>query len=159
MQNQTSNIQSTNEFEVNKNKENNLNQKIKSVKFKNLLETFEKKSSVQSSTTNNKISNNDNIENINGNSIPIIKKNFTQNFDKIPKKEEENNIKTAKTKNEKLLRAKQKILMMNELNKKISLSKDITGKAQELEKKITNDFDNKNNKIKKRSDDIDDFLD
>jgi hypothetical protein len=48
MQNQTSNIQSTNEFEVNKNKENNLNQKIKSVKFKNLLETFEKKSSVQS---------------------------------------------------------------------------------------------------------------
>ena len=159
MQNQTSNIQSTNEFEVNKNKENNLNQKIKSVKFKNLLETFEKKSSVQSSTTNNKISNNDNIENINGNSIPIIKKNFTQNFDKIPKKEEENNIKTAKTKNEKLLRAKQKILMMNELNKKISISKDITGKAQELEKKITNDFDNKNNKIKKRSDDIDDFLD
>ena len=157
MQNQTSNIQSTNEFEVNKNKENNLNQKIKSVKFKNLLETFEKKSSVQSSTTNNKISNNDNIENINSN--PIIKKSFTQNFDKIPKKEEENNIKTAKTKNEKLLRAKQKILMMNELNKKISISKDITGKAQEIEKKITNDFDNKNNKIKKRSDDIDDFLD
>ena len=157
MKNQNSNIQSTNEFEVNKNNENNSNQKNKSNKFKSLLETFEKKSSVQSSTTNNKISNNDNIENINSN--PIIKKSFTQNFDKIPKKEEENNIKTAKTKNEKLLRAKQKIFMMNELSKKISVSKEISGKAKELEKKMTNDFDNKNNKIKKRSDDIDDFLD
>jgi len=159
MNNQNSNIQSTNELEVNKNNENNLIQKNKSVKFKSLLETFEKKSSVQSTTTNDKTSYNDNIENINNNgSIPIIKKTLTQNLEK-GKKEEENTIKTAKTKNEKLLRAKQKIFMMNELNKKISVSKEIKGKAKELEKKMTNEFDNKNNKIKKKSDDIDDFLD
>ncbi len=153
MKNQNSNFQSSNEFEVNKNNENNLDQKIKSVKFKSILDKFEKKST-ENSSKNENFSNNDNIENVNSN--PIIKRNYTQNYDNFVKKEE-NEIKTVKTKNDKLLKAKRKILMMNELNKKISVSKEITGKAKELEKKMTNDFDK--NKIKKKSDDIDDFLD
>ena len=153
MNNQNSNFQSSNEFEVNKNNENKFEQKIKSVKFKSILDKFEKKST-ENSSKNENFSNND--ENVNSNEqIPKIKRNYTQNYD--IKAKEENEIKTVKTKNDKLLKAKRKILMMNELNKKISVSKEITGKAKELEKKMTNDFDK--NKIKKKSDDIDDFLD
>ena len=156
MNNQNSNFQSSNEFEVNKNNENKFEQKIKSVKFKSILDKFEKKST-ENSSKNENFSNND--ENVNSNEqIPKIKRNYTQNYD--IKAKEENEIKTVKTKNDKLLKAKRKILMMNELNKKISVSKEITGKAKELEKKITNDFDKNNNKnINKKSDDIDDFLD
>ena len=157
MNNQNSNFQSSNEFEVNKNNENKFEQKIKSVKFKSILDKFEKKST-ENSSKNENFSNND--ENVNSNEqIPKIKRNFTQNYD--IKAKEENEIKTVKTKNDKLLKAKRKILMMNELNKKISVSKEITGKAKELEKKITNDFDKNNNKNinKKNCDDIDDFLD
>ena len=156
MNNQNSNFQSSNEFEVNKNNEKNFVQKIKSVKFKSILDKFEKKST-ENSSKNENFSNND--ENVNSNEqIPKIKRNYTQNYDI---KKEENEIKTVKTKNDKLLKAKRKILMMNELNKKISVSKEITWKAKELEKKITNDFDKNNNKNinKKNSDDIDDFLD
>lgn len=149
MNNQNSNFQSSNEFEVNKNNENKIEQKIKSVKFKSILDKFEKKST-ENSSKNENFSNND--ENVNSNEqIPKIKRNYTQNYD--IKAKEENEIKTVKTKNDKLLKAKRKILMMNELNKKISVSKEITGKAKELEKKITNDFDKNNNKnnIKKNS--------
>ena len=160
MNNQNSNFQSSNEFEVNKNNENKFEQKIKSVKFKSILDKFEKKSTENSSKNENFNNNDNNNENVNSNEqIPKIKRNFTQNYD--IKAKEENEIKTVKTKNDKLLKAKRKILMMNELNKKISVSKEITGKAKELEKKMTNDFDKNNNKnnIKKNSDDIDDFLD
>ena len=159
MNNQNSNFQSSNEFEVNKNNEKNFEQKIKSVKFKSILDKFEKKSTENSSKNENFSINDENNENVNSNEqIPKIKRNYTQNYD--IKTKEENEIKTVKTKNDKLLKAKRKILMMNELNKKISVSKEITGKAKELEKKITNDFDKNNNKnINKKSDDIDDFLD
>jgi hypothetical protein len=67
-------------------------------------------------------------------SVPI-KKNLTGNFENLVD-EDKPKIKTVKTNKDRLLKAKRKILLMNQINDRVDISQDITEKAKELEKKI-----------------------
>ena len=81
--------------------------------------------------------NNDPLQNSNTiDSVPVIKKNLTGNFEKLVTDDDKPKIKTVKTNKDRLLKAKRKILLMNQINDRVDVSQEITGKAKELEKKI-----------------------
>ena len=106
-------------------------------KFKTILNKIETKSSENSeiSITNDQpINNNPLLFSTTLDSVPI-KKNLTGNFENLVA-EEKPTIKTVKTNKDRLLKAKRKILLMNQINDRVDISQDITEKAKELEKKI-----------------------
>ena len=106
-------------------------------KFKTILNKIETKSSENSeiSITNDQpLNNNPLLFSTSLDSVPI-KKNLTGNFENLVA-EEKPAIKTVKTNKDRLLKAKRKILLMNQINDRVDISQDITEKAKELEKKI-----------------------
>ena len=117
------------DIEVNEEEEEQKNQPSK---FKSLLNKFEKQSSEHSDisiTNDHPPTNNDSLQNSNTiDSVPVIKKNLTENFEKFV--DEKPKIKTVKTNQDRLLKAKRKILLMNQINDRVDVSADITEKAK-----------------------------
>jgi len=151
------------EIDIEVNEEEEEQQKNQPSKFKSLLNKFETKSSEHSDisiTNDHPPLNNDFLQNSSTmDSVPVIKKNLTGNFEKLVTDDDKPKIKTVKTNKDRLLKAKRKILLMNQANDRVDVSQEITEKAKELEKKmgehlvkdkINMNFEENNNNIENK---------